>query len=300
MYPIYSIKMKISILSRSTGLYSTRRLMEEARKAGHIAKAVNVLHCDIKLEKHKPTVYYHGERLITPDAIIPRIGASITFYGTAIVRQFEMMNCFTTVSSIALVRSRDKLQSLQLLSRSGVDMPKTVFTNFGEHTDEICKQVDGPPVVIKVLEGTQGIGVSLAETIEAADAIIDANNELGTRVIIQEFIKEAGGADLRAFVVGDKVVGAMKRQAQKGEFRSNLHRGGTAKSITLTKIEEQTAISAAKSLGLEVCGVDLLQSSRGPLVLEVNSSPGLEGIERATGKNIAGEIIKYIEKRVHA
>jgi ribosomal protein S6--L-glutamate ligase len=292
--------MKINILSRSTSLYSTRRLIEEARKAGHIAKAINVLHCDIKLEKQKPTVYHRGERLVTPDAIIPRIGASITFYGTAVVRQFEMMNAFTTVSSMALVRSRDKLQSLQLLSRSGVDMPKTVFTNFGEHTDAICSRVDGPPVVIKVLEGTQGIGVNLAETIEQADAIIDAHNDLRTRVIIQEFIKEAGGADLRAFVVGDKVVGAMKRQAQDGEFRSNLHRGGSAKKINLSKLEEQTAIKAAKSLGLGVCGVDLLQSSRGPLVLEVNSSPGLEGIEGATGHNIAGEIIKYIEKSTHA
>lgn len=288
--------MKIDILSRSTTLYSTKRLIEEARKAGHEAKAVNVLHCDIKLEKHKPSVYYHGEKLTKPDAIIPRIGSSITFYGTAIVRQFEMMNCFTTVSSAALVHSRDKLQSLQRLSRSGVGMPKTVFTNFGEHTDDICARVDGPPVVIKVLEGTQGIGVNLAMSLEEADAIIDAHNDLRSRVIVQEFIKEAGGADLRAFVVGDKVVGAMKRQAADGEFRSNLHRGGTAKKITLSREEEQTALASAKALGLGVCGVDLLQSSRGPLVLEVNSSPGLEGIEGATGYNIAREIIRYIEK----
>lgn len=292
--------MKIDILSRSAGLYSTKRLIEEARKAGHITRAINVLHCDIKLEKQKPLVFYHGERLATPDAIIPRIGTSITFYGTAILRQFEMMNCFTTVSSIALVNSRDKLQSLQLLSKSGVDMPKTMFTNFGVHTAEICKKVDGPPVVIKVLEGTQGIGVDLAETIEDAEVIVDANNQLGTRVIIQEFIKEAGGADIRAFIVGDKVVAAMKRQAKKGEFRSNLHRGGNAKSIVLSKLEEQTALKAAKSLGLQVCGIDLLQSSRGPLVLEVNSSPGLEGIEKATGKNVAKEIITFIEKKVHA
>ncbi|ARN72388.1 MAG: 30S ribosomal protein S6--L-glutamate ligase [Bacteroidota bacterium] len=290
--------MKIDILSRSTTLYSTKRLLEEAKNAGHKARAINVLHCDIKLEKHKPSVYYHGERLPVPDAVIPRIGASITFYGTAIVRQFEMMNCFTTVSSQALVTSRDKLQSLQKLARSGVGMPKTVFTNFGEHTDDICEQVGGPPVVIKVLEGTQGIGVNLAESLEAADAIIDAHNDLRTRVIIQEFIKEAGGADLRAFVVGNKVVGAMKRQAKKGEFRSNLHRGGTASKIKLTPEEERTALAAAKALGLGVCGVDLLQSSRGPLVLEVNSSPGLEGIEGATGYNIAREIIKFIEKNM--
>ncbi len=287
--------MKIDILSRSVTLYSTKRIIEEARKAGHTAQAIDVLHCDIKLEKKTPSVYYYGEKLDTPDAVLPRIGSSITFYGTAIVRQYEMMGCFSTVSSTALVRSRDKLNSLQRLTRSGVDMPKTVFTNFGDHTDEICAMVGGPPVVIKVLEGTQGIGVNLAETLEQADAIIDAHNDLRTRVIIQEFIKEAGGADLRAFVVGDKVVGAMKRQAQEGEFRSNLHRGGSAKKIDLTADEEKTAIDAAKSLGLGVCGVDILQSSRGPLVLEVNSSPGLEGIESATGHNIAREIINYIE-----
>ncbi|MGB5982492.1 MAG: 30S ribosomal protein S6--L-glutamate ligase [Nonlabens sp.] len=290
--------MTIDILSRSTSLYSTKRLIDEAVRSGHKARAIDVLHCDIKLEKQIPSVYYYGERLQKPDAIVPRIGSSITFYGTAIVRQFEMMNCFTTVSSTALVQSRDKLQSLQKLTRSGVGMPKTFFTNFGEHTDDICKLVDGPPCVIKVLEGTQGIGVNLANSLEEADAIIDAHNDLKTRVIVQEFIKEAGGADLRAFVVGDKVVGAMKRQAQKGEFRSNLHRGGSAKRVNLAREEEQTAIAAAKALGLGVCGVDLLQSKRGPLVLEVNSSPGLEGIEGATGNNIAREIIKYIEKNV--
>ncbi|MGB3591763.1 MAG: 30S ribosomal protein S6--L-glutamate ligase [Nonlabens sp.] len=290
--------MKIDILSRSTSLYSTKRLMEEARNAGHTARAIDVLHCDIKLEKQAPSVYYYGEKLDTPDAVLPRIGSSITFYGTAIVRQYEMMGCFTTVDSSALVRSRDKLHSLQRLTGSGVDMPKTIFTNFGDNTDDICELVGGPPVVIKVLEGTQGIGVNLAETLEQADAIIDAHNDLKTRVIIQEFIAEAGGADLRAFVVGDQVVGAMKRQAAAGEFRSNLHRGGTARNITLTEQEERTAINAAKALGLGVCGVDILQSSRGPLLLEVNSSPGLEGIEGATGNNIARAIIKYIENNV--
>jgi ribosomal protein S6--L-glutamate ligase len=271
-------------------------MVEEIKAAGHEVKVIDPLKCDIKLEKQKPTVFYKGVRLEKPDAIIPRIGASITFYGTAIVRQFEAMKCFTTVSSQSLVRSRDKLQSLQRLSSSGVGMPKTVFTNFGKHTGAILEMVDGPPCVIKVLEGTQGIGVNLAENFESAETILEAYNTLESRVIVQEFIKEADGADLRVFVVGDKVVGAMKRQAQKGEFRSNLHRGGSATKIKLSKEEENTAIAAAKSLGLGVCGVDLLQSSRGPLVLEVNSSPGLEGIEAATNHNIAREIVRYIEK----
>lgn len=290
--------MNLYILSRAPKLYSTSRMVEEAQKAGHQVAVIDPLKCDIKLERHKPSVYYKGQRLLKPDAIIPRIGASITFYGTAIVRQFETMNCFTTVSSQALVRSRDKLQSLQKLSSAGVGMPKTVFTNFGKHTDQIIEMVDGPPVVIKVLEGTQGIGVNLAEDYESAETILDAYNTMESRVIVQEFIEEAGGADLRVFVVGDKVVGAMKRQAQDGEFRSNLHRGGSATSIKLSREEELTAVAAAKSLGLGVCGVDLLQSKRGPLVLEVNSSPGLEGIEGATKNNIAGAIIKYIERHI--
>ncbi len=288
--------MNLYILSRAPKLYSTSRMVEEAQKAGHKVSVIDPLKCDIKLERHKPSVYYKGQRLLKPDAIIPRIGASITFYGTAIVRQFESMNCFTTVTSQSLVRSRDKLQSLQKLSSAGVGMPKTVFTNFGKHTDQIIEMVDGPPVVIKVLEGTQGIGVNLAEDYESAETILDAYNTMESRVIVQEFIEEAGGADLRVFVVGNKVVGAMKRQAQAGEFRSNLHRGGSATSIKLSREEELTAIAAAKSLGLGVCGVDLLQSKRGPLVLEVNSSPGLEGIEGATKYNIAGAIIKYIER----
>jgi len=298
MYHSYKLHMKINILSRSRTLYSTKRLVEEAKRAGHKVQVIDPLQCDIKLERKQPSVYYDGMKLVTPDAIIPRIGASITFYGTAIVRQFESMDCFTTVSSQALVRSRDKLQSLQRLSSSGVGMPKTVFTNFGAHTDDICELVDGPPVVIKVLEGTQGIGVNLAMTLEEADLLLDSHNGLQSRVIIQEFIKEAGGADLRAFVVGGKIVGAMKRQAKEGEFRSNLHQGGSAVRVQLTEDEEDTAIAAARSLGLGVCGVDILQSSRGPLVLEVNSSPGLEGIEGATGQNIAGSIIRYIEKNI--
>ena len=290
--------MKINILSRGRSLYSTRRLVEEARIAGHKVLVLDPLQCDIKLERKKPSIYYDGVKLAIPDAVIPRIGSSITFYGTAIVRQFEAMDCFTTVTAQALVRSRDKLQSLQRLTSSGVGMPKTIFTNFGAHTDDMCELVDGPPVVIKVLEGTQGIGVNLAMTLEEADLLLDAHNGLQSRVIMQEFIKEAGGADLRAFVVGNKVVGAMKRQAKEGEFRSNLHQGGSAVPIKLSEDEEDTAIAAARALGLGVCGVDILQSSRGPLVLEVNSSPGLEGIEGATGVNIAGAIVKFIEKNV--
>lgn len=290
--------MRINVLSRGKTLYSTRRIVEEAKRAGHTVKVIDPLKCDIKLERKIPSVYYDGKLLVKPDAIIPRIGASITFYGTAIVRQFESMGCFTTVSSQALVRSRDKLQSLQRLSSSGIGMPKTVFTNFGVHTDDICEMVEGPPVVIKLLEGTQGIGVNLAYTLEDADLLLDQHKDLQSRVIIQEFIKEAGGADLRVFVVGGKVVGAMKRQAKEGEFRSNLHQGGSATKIDLSEDEEATALAAAKSLGLGVCGVDLLQSSRGPLVLEVNSSPGIEGIEAATKYNIASEIVKYIEEHI--
>lgn len=230
------------------------------------------------------------------DAIIPRIGASVTFFGTAVVRQFEMMKVFTTVDSQALVRSRDKLRSLQILSRAGLGLPKTVFTNYSRNTTDVIKHVGGAPLIIKLLEGTQGLGVVLAETNKAAESVLEAFNGLQARVIVQEFIKEAGGADIRAFIVDGQVVGAMKRQGKEGEFRSNLHRGGTATVIELTDEEEIAAIKAAKALGLAVAGVDMLQSARGPLILEVNSSPGLEGIEAATGKDIAKSIIKYIER----
>ena len=230
--------------------------------------------------------------------MIPRIGASVTFYGTAVVRQFEMMRCFTTTESMALVRSRDKLRSLQILSRAGLGLPKTIFTNYSKNVEGIVDQVGGAPVIIKLLEGTQGIGVILAETKKAAESVIEAFNNLQARVIVQEFIKEAGGADIRAIVIDGRVVGAMKRQGKEGEFRSNLHRGGTAEVIELTDEEETAAIKAAKAMGLSIAGVDMLQSSRGPLILEVNSSPGLEGIETATGINIAREIIKFIERSV--
>lgn len=290
--------MNIKILSRNKNLYSTQRLMEAGKKRGHDIEVIDHLKCDIIIEKRKPRILYKGEYIQDVDAIIPRIGASVTFYGTAVVRQFEMMGVFSTTDSEALVRSRDKLRSLQILSRSRLGLPKTVFTNYSNEVEGIIKQVGGTPLVIKLLEGTQGLGVVLAETKNAAKSVIEAFNGLHARVIIQEFIKEAKGEDIRAFVVDNHVVGAMKRKGKEGEFRSNLHRGGTAEVIELTDEEEIAAIKAAKAMGLGVAGVDMLQSSRGPLILEVNPSPGLEGIEKATEKNIARSIIKYIEKNV--
>lgn len=290
--------MNIKVLSTNANLYSTRRLVEAAKKRNHNVEIINHVKCDIVIEKKKPVIYYNGKTIDDADAVIPRIGASVTFYGTAVVRQFEMMRVFTTTESQALVRSRDKLRSLQVLARAGLGLPKTVFTNYSKNVKEIINQAGGAPVIIKLLEGTQGIGVILAETRKAAESVIEAFNNLQARVIVQEFIKEAAGADIRAFVVDGRVVGAMKRQAKEGEFRSNLHRGGTASVIKLTDEEETAALKAAKAMSLDIAGVDLLQSSRGPLILEVNSSPGLEGIEKATGKDIANEIIKYIERNV--
>ena len=287
--------MRIVILSRNPKLYSTRRLVEAAQKRKHEVLIVDPLKCNIEMEKKSPKIFYKGEYLENIDAIIPRIGASVTFYGTAVIRQFEMMKVFTTCSSHALIRSRDKLYSLQILSRAGVGLPKTVFTNYTRDVEHIIDSVGGAPLVLKLLEGTQGLGVVLAETKNAATSVLEAFNGLGARVIAQEYIEEAGGADIRAFIVDGKVVGAMKRQGKEGEFRSNLHRGGSASLIDLTDEEEKTALKAARSLGLAVAGVDMIQSKKGPLVLEVNSSPGLEGIENATGKNIAREIIRYIE-----
>lgn len=290
--------MNLKILSRNSQLYSTRRLVEAGLKRGHSVEVIDPLKCDLIIEKRNPVVYYKGRHLETTDAIIPRIGASITYYGTAVVRQFEMMSCFTTTASEALVMSRDKLRSLQVLSKSKLGMPKTIFTNYSRDVAEVIDHVGGAPLIIKLLEGTQGLGVVLAETPNAAESVIEAFNGLEARVIIQEFIKEAKGADIRAFVVDGQIVGAMKRQAKKGEFRSNLHRGGTAKIIKLSNEEENTAIKAAKAMGLGVAGVDMLQSERGPLILEVNSSPGLEGIERATGKDIAKTIIRFVERSI--
>ena len=290
--------MKIAILSRNARLYSTKRLVEAAKLRGHDAIIVDHLKCTIELEKKAARLYYNGAYLDDIDAIIPRIGASVTFYGTAVVRQFEMMDVFSAVESQALVRSRDKLRSLQILARAGVGLPKTVFTNYTKDVDHVIQSVGGAPLVLKLLEGTQGLGVVLAETYNAANSVLEAFNGLKARVIAQQFVKEAGGADIRAFVVDGVVVGAMKRQGKEGEFRSNLHRGGTASIIELTDQEELTAIKAAKAMSLGVAGVDMLQSSKGPLVLEVNSSPGLEGIETATNKDIAREIIKYLERNV--
>jgi len=290
--------MKIAILSRNPKLYSTNRLVQAAQKRGHEVVVIDHLKCNIEIEKKSPKIFYKGSYLEDIDAIIPRIGASVTFYGTAVIRQFEMMKVFTTTSSQALVRSRDKLSSLQILARAGVGLPRTVFTNYTKDVEHIVESVGGAPLVLKLLEGTQGLGVVLAETKNAATSVLEAFNGLGARVIAQQFIKEAGGADIRVFVVDGRVVGAMKRQGKEGEFRSNLHRGGNATVIELTDEEEKTALKAAKALGLAVAGVDMLQSSKGPLVLEVNSSPGLEGIETATKKNIAKEIIRYIELNV--
>ncbi|MGY0391432.1 30S ribosomal protein S6--L-glutamate ligase [Bizionia sp. KMM 8389] len=288
--------MNIVILSRNPHLYSTQRLVEEAEKRQHKIEVIDPLKCDIIIEKEKPSIYYKDRYLDYVDAIIPRIGASVTFYGCAVVRQFEMMNVFTIASSGAILRSRDKLKSLQLLSKAGVGMPKTVFTNYSRDVEEVIDHVGGVPVIIKLLEGTQGLGVVLAESKNAAESVLEAFNGLEARVIVQEFIKEAQGADLRALVVDGQVVGAMKRQGKEGEFRSNLHRGGSANIVKLSEEELHLASKAARALKLPVCGVDILQSARGPLLLEVNSTPGLEGIETATGKNIAKAIITYIER----
>ncbi|MCA6073864.1 30S ribosomal protein S6--L-glutamate ligase [Fulvivirga sedimenti] len=288
--------MKIGILSRNSQLYSTRRLVEAIEQRGHDAEVIDHLKCNLVIEKNQPTVIYKGRNLDYLDAIVPRIGASVTFYGSAVVRQFEMMKVFTAVESQALIRSRDKLRSLQILSRAGMGLPKTVFTNYSQDTDGIIDAVGGAPVIIKLLEGTQGLGVVLAENRKAAVSVIEAFHGLKARVIIQEYIKEAGGADIRAFVVDGEVVGAMKRQAKEGEFRSNLHRGGSSSIIRLKRAEKSAAIKAAEKMGLGVAGVDMLQSSRGPLILEVNSSPGLEGIEKSTGIDIAGKIVDYLER----
>jgi ribosomal protein S6--L-glutamate ligase len=288
--------MNIVILSRNTKLYSTRRLVEAAKERGHEVRVIDHSKCDLVIEKGGPAIHYKGEKITDVDAVIPRIGASITFYGTAVVRQFEMMKIFTAVESQAIVRSRDKLRSLQILSRAGLGMPKTVFTNHSKEVMKVVQKVGGAPLVIKLLEGTQGLGVVLAETNKAAESVIEAFYGMKTRIIVQEFIKEAKGADIRAFVVNGEVVGAMKRQAKDGEFRSNLHRGGTANLIKLSRAEKAAALKAAKALGLDIAGVDMLQSSRGPLILEVNSSPGLEGIEKATQVDIAGKIIQFVEE----
>lgn len=289
--------MRIAVLTREPDNYTSRRLKEEALARGHEVDLIDTLHCYMDIATARPTVRYHGEELPHYDAVIPRIGASITFYGTAAVRQFEMMGTFSLNESVAISRSRDKLRSLQLLSRKGVGMPKTGFAHSPDNTRDLVKKVGGVPVVIKLLEGTQGIGVVLAESWKTAESIIDAFSGLKTNILVQEFIKEADGSDIRCLVIDGKVAASMKRSAAPGEFRSNLHRGGSSEVVRITKEERATAVKAAKVMGLNVCGVDLLRSSRGPLVMEVNSSPGLEGIERSTGKNLAGTIYQFIEER---
>lgn len=288
--------MRISILSRSRNIYSTRRLAEAAQQRGHEVKVIDTLRCYMSIASHRPTIHFRGNRLEEFDAVIPRIGQSITFYGTAVLRQFEMMGTFPLNESVAVNRSRDKLRSLQLLSRRGVGLPVTGFANAPDDIGDLIEMVRGAPLVVKLLEGTQGIGVVLCETRQAAESVLEAFMGLNVSIMVQEYIKEAGGADIRCFVIGDKVVSAIKRQAKPGEFRSNLHRGGTASLIKITPEERSTAVRAARIMGLNVAGVDLLRSNHGPLVMEVNSSPGLEGIEGATGKDIAGMIIEFLEK----
>lgn len=288
--------MKIAILSRKASLYSTRRLKEAGRQRGHEMEVIDYLRCYMDITSHRPKVMFQGRDLTGFDAVIPRIGAAQTFYGTAVVRQFEMMGVFPVNESQAITRSRDKLRSLQLLARDGVGLPVTGFAHSTKDIDGLIDLVGGAPLVVKLIEGTQGVGVVLAETRAAAQTVIEAFRGIDANILVQEFIKEAGGSDLRCFVVGGKVVAAMKRQAAPGEFRSNLHRGGTAEKVRITPEERATATRAARSMGLNVAGVDILRSNHGPVVIEVNSSPGLEGIERASGVDVAGKIIEFIEK----
>lgn len=288
--------MKIVILSRDSNLYSTRRLKEVGEAQGHEMRVIDHMRCYMEITSHSPKVLYQGKPLAGVEAVIPRIGASNTFYGTAVVRQFEIMGVFTANTSQSISRSRDKLRSMQILARRGIGLPVTGFAHSTQDIDGLIELVGGAPLVIKLLEGTQGIGVVLAETYQAAKSVIEAFRGLDANILVQEFIKEAKGADLRCFVIGDKVIAAMKRQGAPGEFRSNLHRGGSAEQVKLTPEERSTATRAAKAMGLRVAGVDLLRSNHGPVVMEVNSSPGLEGIEKYTGIDVAGKIIDYIEK----
>jgi len=287
--------VKLGILSRKASLYSTRRLAEAAQERGHDVEIVDYSRCYMNITSHKPQVLLAGEAL-TFDAVVPRIGASLTFYGTAVVRQFEMMGVFSANESQAIVRSRDKLRALQLLAAEGIGLPVTGFARSTKDIDGLIRVVGDAPVIIKLLEGTQGVGVVLAETHKAAESVITAFRQLDANILVQEFIKEAEGSDIRAFVVDGKVVASMMRTAAKGEFRSNLHRGGTATPIKLTPEERSTAVRSAKLLGLKVAGVDMLRSNHGPVIMEVNSSPGLEGIETSTGKDVAGIIVEFVEK----
>lgn len=288
--------MKIAMLARNPDLYSHKRLVEAAETRGHQIDVINTLRCYMNIASRRPEIYYNGEKLEGYDAVIPRIGASITFYGTAVLRQFEMMGVYPLNESVGIGRSRDKLRSMQLLARDGIGLPVTTFAHDPKQTQEVLDLAGGAPLVIKLLEGTQGLGVVLADTNRSAKSVIEAFRATNTNILVQEFIKEAGGSDIRAIVVGGRVIAAMKRTGAEGDFRSNLHRGGSAAVIKLSPEERSTAIRAAKAMGLNACGVDMLRANHGPVVMEVNSSPGLEGVEKATGLDIAGKIIEFIEK----
>ena len=284
------------MLARNPNLYSHKRLVEAAEARGHEIDILNTTRCTVNIASHRPTITYNGDTLEGYDAVIPRIGASITNYGTAVLRQFEMAGVWPLNESVAIGRSRDKLRSMQIFAKYGLGLPLTAYANDPKQAEEIIKAVNGPPVVIKLLEGTQGIGVVLAETMSSAKSVIEAFRGANVNILVQEFIKEAGGTDIRALVVGGKVIAAMKRTGAADDFRSNLHRGGSAQIVKITPEERLTALRAAKHMGLNVCGVDMLRSNHGPVIMEVNSSPGLEGIENATGKDVAGQIIEFIEK----
>ncbi|PQA86170.1 30S ribosomal protein S6--L-glutamate ligase [Hyphococcus luteus] len=288
--------MKLALMCRNAELYSHKRIVEAAEERGHEIEVVDHLRCYINITSLRPSVRYRGEDLPLFDAVIPRIGASVTFYGTAVLRQLEMMGCYPVNESVAISRSRDKLRSLQLLARRGIGLPVTVFAHRTSRADEILDMIGGAPVIIKLLEGTQGIGVVLGETQKGAESIIQAFGGVNTNILVQEFIKEAGGEDVRCIVLGDKVVASMKRKGKEGDFRSNIHRGGTAARVKITPQERATAVGAAKAMGLNFCGVDMLRSNHGPVVMEVNSSPGLEGMEKATGIDVAGQLVDFIEK----
>jgi ribosomal protein S6--L-glutamate ligase len=292
--------MKIAMLARNPRLYSHKRLVEAAEERGHELRILNTLRCTMNITSHRPSILYNGETLTGFDAVIPRIGASITHYGLAVLRQFEMMGVWPLNESVAVGRSRDKLRSMQIFAKHGLGLPVTAFAHDPKQTDEVLKIVGGAPAVIKLLEGTQGIGVVLGETNNSAKSVIEAFRGLNVNILVQEFIKEAGSSDIRIFVVGGKVVAAMMRTGAEGDFRSNLHRGGSAKMVKITPEERSTAIRAAKVMGLNVAGVDILRANHGPVIMEVNSSPGLEGIEAATGKDVAGQIIEFIEAKAKA
>jgi ribosomal protein S6--L-glutamate ligase len=288
--------VKLALMCQQPELYSHQRLLAAARARGHEIDIVNHVKCYINITSNSPGVRYQGRDLPKYDAVIPRIGASVTFYGCAVLRQFEVMGVYPLNESVAITRSRDKLRSMQLLAKKGVGLPVTVFAHKTSDPEDLIEMVGGPPVIIKLLEGTQGIGVVLGETRGAAVSIIQAFGGVDTDILVQEYIKEAKAEDIRCLVVGGKVVAAMKRKGKEGEFRSNLHRGGSAEAIKISGSERETALAAAKAMGLNVCGVDMLRSNHGPVVMEVNSSPGLEGVEKATGVDVAGKIIEFIEK----